>query len=456
MDLGVNLDIFFRLLWRHVFTVEVIKAHFNIKTEEDKATFLSWVGNLFTDKKHIRVVEYLDKCGKSFWEDTEYRVREVTSRLESDLQSSLGSTAFGVGGSIKAGEHLTREEKADVIKRAQTVVNAVQIRELSEIIELLRDILAKNPQKNYYITIDRLDEDWVEDRLRYLLIRALIETVRDFSQAQQVKIVVALRYDLFDRVIRLTRSAGFQQEKYESLNLHLQWSREQLVSVLDSRIERLVEQRYTKQKVTHKDILPNSIQKNKGTIEYILERTFMRPRDIIHFFNLCILQANNQPQITGQMVRQAEREYSTDRLKALAEEWIVDYPGLLMFKEVLKSRPPRFKVQDVTVRDCEELCLAIAASSSSRNGELEDMAYRVVEVSFPVGEFRQNLMQCFYRVGLVGLKLGASEKVYWSTSGPRRSVSVAEIAADSGVAVHPCFWRVLGIRHDADAEVGVE
>jgi hypothetical protein len=282
------------------------------------------------------------------------------------------------------------------------------------------------------------------------LIRALIETVRDFSQAQQVKIIVALRYDLFDRVIRLTRSAGFQQEKYESLNLHLQWSREQLVQVLDYRIERLVEQRYTKQRVTHKDILPANIQKGKGTIDYILERTFMRPRDVIHFFNLCILQASNQPQITGQMLRQAEREYSRDRLKALAEDWIVDYPGLLTFKDILKGRSPRFKVSELSPQACEEICLALATTRATRSGELEDMANRVVELSFPVEEFRQNLVQCFYRVGLVGLKLGAAEKFYWSTSGPRRSVSAAEIAADSGVEIHPCFWRVLGIGIDAE------
>ena len=34
--LGVKLDIFFKLLWRHVFAVELIKHHFKIWKEHDK------------------------------------------------------------------------------------------------------------------------------------------------------------------------------------------------------------------------------------------------------------------------------------------------------------------------------------------------------------------------------------------------------------------------------------
>ena len=68
-------------------------------------------------------------------------------------------------------------------------------------IELVDEVL-EDPKRCYYIVIDRLDEDWVEDGLRYLLIRALIETVRDFVKVKHTKIIIALRYDLLDQVIR--------------------------------------------------------------------------------------------------------------------------------------------------------------------------------------------------------------------------------------------------------------
>jgi hypothetical protein len=37
-EVGVKMDIFYRLLWRHIFVVEVLKARFNI-TEETKSGF---------------------------------------------------------------------------------------------------------------------------------------------------------------------------------------------------------------------------------------------------------------------------------------------------------------------------------------------------------------------------------------------------------------------------------
>ena len=71
------------------------------------------------------------------------------------------------GFSLSSGDTrtLTEQQKSDVVQRAQHVVNEVQIRQLSDVIDLLDDIL-KDPQKRYYLTIDRLDEHWVEDKTR--------------------------------------------------------------------------------------------------------------------------------------------------------------------------------------------------------------------------------------------------------------------------------------------------
>lgn len=186
LQLGVKLDIFFRLLWRHVFTVEVIKTHFRVNSESDKQNFLERFRNVFRDKKHVQALDYLERWGKSFWEETEYRIKEVTTTLESHLKASLEASIPGSALNAEGLQSLSEEQKQEVIQRAQRVVNQVQIRELSEIIELLSDVLSDTP-KQYHILIDRLDENWIEDRLRHLLIRALVETVRDFRKVRQVK-----------------------------------------------------------------------------------------------------------------------------------------------------------------------------------------------------------------------------------------------------------------------------
>ena len=127
-----------------------------------------------------------------------------------------------------------------------------------------------DPKRRYYVVIDRLDENWIEEQRRYSLIRALIETVRDFHKVRNAKIVVALRLDLLRRVFQMTRGAGFQEEKYEGDFLHLRWNRPELTEVLDRRIDCLIASRYTKSPVTYRDVLPRVIGR-QDAVGYMLD-----------------------------------------------------------------------------------------------------------------------------------------------------------------------------------------
>lgn len=441
LDLGVSLDVFFRLLWRHVFVVEVLKVHFKLKDEEDSLGLIEKIKQMFRDDRHDRALAYLRNWGKSFWEDTDYRIKEVTTRVESDLKASIGSLVPGAKISIGGAQKVSEEEKQEIIPRAQEVINKVHIRELSDIIDLLGDVLKQN-QTRYYILIDRLDENWVSDKLRYLLIRALIETVRDFRKASEVKIIVALRYDLIDRVFRQTRDAGFQEEKYEGLYVNLTWNTPQLISILDKRINHLIRRTYTTQTVKHDDLMPPSILKTP-TVEYMIQRTLMRPRDVIEFFNFCIFQAADNAKISSQMIKQAEGEYSRTRLRSVADEWYADYPNLLVFTDLLKSRNAHFNLDEVTLDECADFCLNLLIGGVSKADALFEVAEKFVETEIYASQFKQRVFQIFYRTGLVGLKLATYETTAWTTDG-RRNIAVSEISDDTKVSIHPCFYRILG------------
>jgi hypothetical protein len=86
--------------------------------------------------------------------------------------------------------------------------------------------------------------------------------VRDFnSRIKNVKIIVVIREDLLERVFRYTRSAGYQEEKYKSLYLSLAWKEDDLIELLDKRVQQLVREQYTKKEVTISDILPAHVNK---------------------------------------------------------------------------------------------------------------------------------------------------------------------------------------------------
>lgn len=148
-DLGLKLDIFYKLLWRHVFTVELLKKRFATvaAARPQQSSLVDWIRSLFADKKHQRALKYLEDWGSSFWQETDYRVKELTTKLESDLKGSIGPAfpnwKFEVSGERK----VTEEEKREVLHRAQEVVNRVQIKELTEVIEVL-DATLDDPQQS--------------------------------------------------------------------------------------------------------------------------------------------------------------------------------------------------------------------------------------------------------------------------------------------------------------------
>lgn len=445
LEAGVKLDLFFKLLWRHVFTVELIKKRYNITTETAKQSFLSRIQNLLArDRRKERAISYLLKWGEKFWEPTEYRIKEITGQIEKELKGSMAAKFRSAELSAGSATKLSEEEKVEVVQRGQAIINEIQLRELTDVMTFLDEDVFDDEKSHFYLTIDKLDENWVEEKFRYLLIRSLIETVRDFLKVRNIKIIVALRTDLIERVFRRTRDPGFQEEKYRSLFLQLKWSESQLRELLDRRVDYLVRQTYTKQSVGYEELLPENVE-SKPAVKYMIDRTLMRPRELIEFFNDCIEQAEACPTITKSMLLRAEGNYSKNRLRSLQDEWLADYPTLIEFTSLLRKKNRRFKMGDLENDELEDLCLDYAIKYPNRNDALSVQARNAAEGLVSLVGFLSFAFNVFYRTGIVGLKTASFESTQWSYKGTS-TIAADTIDGKTRVEVHPTFWRVLGIR----------
>ena len=70
-SLGVNLDPFFKLLWRHVITVEILNKHFSDKPAPWSRTLVDRLKALFPgmslrEKKAREAIDYLVEWGETF------------------------------------------------------------------------------------------------------------------------------------------------------------------------------------------------------------------------------------------------------------------------------------------------------------------------------------------------------------------------------------------------------
>jgi hypothetical protein len=450
LDAGVKLDLFFKLLWRHVFAVELLRHRFELKTRSDTVSFLERLkSHLVHDSHKERAIRYLTQWGERFWEDTEYRIKEVTSKFENDVTGSAGFKVpiaeIGAGAASK----LTEEQRMEVVQRGKAVISQIQMRELTDVLRYLNEDVFTDDEEQVYICIDRLDENWVDESFRYLLIRSLIETIRDFLQVRNVKIIAALRTDLIERVFRYTRDPGFQEEKYRSLFLRLQWNKPQLLNMLDKRVNALVRQTYTGRPVGYTDILPSKFEKHVDAADYLVERTLMRPRDLIEFFNNIVENAAGKAQLTKDLIFRGEGVYSRHRLRSLQDEWISDYPSLIDCSSLLKQKPSSFRLSSVRREDVEEFCLNYSINNAAwaRTDLLSTQARAVADGIIPWGGFLRSAIHVFYITGLVGLKTEAYESYQWAHEGPS-TIAADTIGAETSAVIHPMFHRVLGIRSD--------
>ncbi len=447
-DLGIDMNTFFKLLWRHAICVEIFNHHFKLTTEEETETLIGQLRYQFkkSNPHHLRALNYLEEWSHTFWKKTDDHVTGMISKKETELDGALGSNLTGLSAKLGVKDRLSEEQTHVIKQRAQTIVDEVQMREVTDLLGMLNEVI-QHKLKHYYIVIDKLDEGWVDDELRYRLIKALIETVRDLNRFENIKPVVVLRADLLGHVFELTKDSGFQEEKYSSLYLHVRWTRKQLIELIDRRIDFLLKSRYRSKSVTHLDILPDSVE-GQTAIDYILDRTLMRPRDIIEFFNVIIREATENVTIGEETVIDAGRIYSRERLDSIYYEWYTDYPNLKKWVKVLREKGTNFFVGSLVAQDINDRCLEYAVTNTgtatAKTDRLYQLSNEVSEGKLDATEFINHLMHIFYVVGIVGLQVDGYDKPSWSQD-LQKNISVEDINSKTTVYIHPCFRSALNI-----------
>jgi len=174
---GVNLDIFYKYLWRHVCILELIRMRYgDAEDVPSRIQQIFPIAELFKrDQKRARQVsqEYLREYGEDYWVRTDTRIKKITAEFEEKLTSdakvsvALASQVSASAGRNSADRNLSRVE-SEVQVRAQAIVSDFQISALNSVVEALEKYGFNDPQKSYFIVIDDLDKNWMPDDRLYL------------------------------------------------------------------------------------------------------------------------------------------------------------------------------------------------------------------------------------------------------------------------------------------------
>src|SRR5690606_18647147 len=101
--------------------------------------------------------------------------------------------------------------------------------------------------------------------------------------------------------------------------LRIRWRPHELEGLADARLAEVFRGQYTNEPPTLRDILPAGKKGGKPVdpVDYVMERTLMRPRDLIDLVNTCFDEAANVERLSWGLVRRAEVDYAARRLRSL-------------------------------------------------------------------------------------------------------------------------------------------
>lgn len=474
---GVNLDVFYKYLWRHVCVLELIRIRY--ADEDDVPETVSRLFDLRMivsaerrqkakreREQHQREQEaresakaYLEQYGAEYWIRTDTRIKTITNELEEKLeQNDRIGTKIGIATSqlsLEVNRHgETRETvrvEKEVVERAQNIVSDFLLSDLNKVITLLGEHGFSDPQRHVYLLIDDLDKDWMPNSSMYLgLVKALLNTVRDLNRrVPGAKAIVALRDDVFARVIAATGTVEPQREKWLDVTLPVRWNDGNLVELVNRRLAVVARHEYTNDPPVFTDMLPQKrAKRHENPEKYILDRTLLRPRDLLDFLNTCTKIDGNLQTFTWRTIHQAEAEYSERRLLALYDEWRGTYGNLKVMVDHVRRLGRYWHVNALSDVVIDDLLTDVGVEESVWLKGIREK--RMAGVS---GEqIRHDLVKVLIEIGFVIFRDADTHRAH--VPGDNLAGIGADQLHDTQVMVHKMFWAALGLFGEESDESG--
>ena len=451
-SLDVDLNIFFQALWKHVFCIEYIKLATHAR---DKDQFRYKMERLFDvlnrGKVRNKLETFVAKHENHFWNTIDENVIEITESLEKGFSANFGGEIKKFVAKAGYVHGLGSQQKIQLQQRARKFLNTATLSELPSVITALSDY-TRGRQDKYFITVDGLDEHWVDEDIKFQLLQAMFECLKSLKKLRNFQVIVSLRNDLYVRMVRETPSSRRQIEKYDDLIIRLGWTGSQLKELAEKRIGEMFRKRYSSENVTFSDVFKQNPTTTKVTPwEYIYERTLRRPRDIINFINLAMQAAEGKSAVSKNAFLKGETNYSNLRHETLVHEWSGTFPGISILLEQLRGKPSYRNAGEIVqnTKFIEELYDSFGQNTDFHSDEIWLRLVAFVSVSTPLEplELTQMVLYRLHIVGAIGLKLRVDRPWDWIFE-THRPVVEQQINSTTKFRVHPMLFTALSINRD--------
>ncbi|WP_238007186.1 hypothetical protein KZZ52_37490 [Dactylosporangium sp. AC04546] len=382
-----------QLIWRYVLAVQIAKLVLHhARTAHGKTAasvsqlrkFLLENGELNDDPRwHER-----------FWKTIQ------------QLRSSLSLEAFGIKANLELGKGTAPSEGIRVSQQLDIVEDWLG--------RAIEDLACPTGHGPFLVVVDQLEKVWSNDvNSDDMVVGLLTASKHVSSRFRNIRCVVCIRSDIYDAL------QFPERDKFRGDEMRIEWSAEALADMLAVRAEASVGSSGADLRLFG-DYFVETVD-GRPTATYLIERTLMRPRDLIQFANLCrdTTAKNGRNHVTAQDIVEAERQYSVWKVQDLANEYLINYPFLTDLFVLFQNSGY------VVDRDAFDQRLATLA------GTLRSRHPRFAEVFTPRG-----VVSVLYGIGFLGVRRGEAFEYVHDNNLPLDGT-------EHHFCVHPCFRQAL-------------
>jgi hypothetical protein len=244
------------------------------------------------------------------------RVEEIYGRHNPGFEADFSQRLLLEANRIA--DALGDQELDDIGGKLTEVIYSGDVRELNDAIT---DYLIE--KESVWLLIDNLDKGWPirgSTPLDILIVRSLLEATRKLQRQLEDRDVefhclVFLRTDIYEHLVALTPDKG------KDTAIRLDWEDPALFGeIVRTRIEASTDLTGSLRDVWAR-ICVSHVQA-EDTFNYVVDRTLMRPRDLLLFVRKLIEVAVNRDhmRVEAEDIPQAERAYSEDLLLTTSYE----------------------------------------------------------------------------------------------------------------------------------------
>lgn len=328
------------------------------------------------------VVEFYDR--RPNIKSNRENIQKLRRYLEiKDAMSDYGflGTFLGFFGEFTSSNAFSALKVGDVGRRNyKEFLRLTSLAEISEELAAFMTIIESYP---ICVFIDELDRGWDNSKEATNFIHGLFYAVNEVRKLRNVKLFVSLRSDMYNDLSSILPDPEKMREDIERFS----WNPKTLHVLIAKRI---IANYPMREDTPTSDALSAVFE--DGVLDYIIDHTLQRPREVIEFCTDALEEFGNrvhfsQPdsKLNLDIIRFVEPGFSRNKLEDIDQEYKHQYPNLRSFLSCFENGPACYSMTDFMIKLEDAMLRSVAKLGDQSWLAANFSPTKVLEILFEIG-----------------------------------------------------------------------